>query len=117
MAFGEIISFGISGSALRIVSCQFDASGELPYSIDTLTFWSVVALSLDGLSPTNNCAEAAVIVREDGGKELSQLEYTARSSTFDQKCPRTSLVMRSFRAASPKPNAPHAFHRTFSDQQ
>src|SRR5215469_9387283 len=55
VAFREIISFGsLSGSGVPVVTCQFDASGNLPYSLDTLSSVSFVAVGFGCPHPSTN---------------------------------------------------------------
>jgi hypothetical protein len=77
-AFKEIISFSQSFGGL---ACEFDAinaHGNLPYALGTLT--DVHFVTEDFGCPEgsrNDRLESIVIMRENGAKEFSYLEYTA----------------------------------------
>jgi hypothetical protein len=91
VAFREIISLpGTAGSGpgyqtVNFEACQFDASGDLQYSLESLsnTVGTDLLVASGFACPfgsANNRPENVVIIPEDGGKEFSYLEYTVPST-------------------------------------
>ncbi|MBV8809527.1 MAG: hypothetical protein JO033_12710 [Acidobacteriaceae bacterium] len=95
VALREVITLpGMTGGGagtptINFEACEFDATGDLSYSLETLSIpSSFVALGFGCPNPSaNNRPEQVVIVPENGGKEFSYLEFTVPSPVFDQDVP------------------------------